>query len=128
MKRYRFTHAQRLHGKAAFATVYQQGQRCYCGPLVVVGCPNDVGFCRLGLSVSRKVGDSVRRHKIKRMLREAFRLCQHDWPAGYDLIIIVRKHDPHTLAEYQKLLFNGIRSLHKRWEKIKANEPPQSDV
>jgi ribonuclease P protein component len=122
MKRYRFTYAQRLHGRSTFADVYQQGQRKNCGPILVVASPNTVGFCRLGLSVSRKVGNSAERHHIKRLLREAFRLCQHDWPAGYDLIIIVRKHDPHTLAEYQKMLFDAICSLHKRWEKLKKTD------
>lgn len=85
---------------------------------MVIAVPNEMGFCRLGLSVSRKVGNSVKRHHIKRLLREAFRLVQHEFPGAYDLIIVIRPHTVWELAEYQKTLLHVVGKLHKRWEKL----------
>ena len=49
-----------------------------------------VSGSRLGLSVSRKVGGAVRRNRVKRLLREAFRLNQHRMSTGYDLVAYPR--------------------------------------
>lgn len=120
MKRFRFTQAQRLHGKTAFIAVYQQGKRWYGGSLVIVAVPNDLKFNRLGLSVSRKVGNAVKRHRIKRLLRESFRLSQCEQPTGYDIIIIVRPHDLFPQPEYQTILLKSITKLHDKWDVFKS--------
>ena len=116
-KRYRFASAQRLHGRRAFGAVYQAATRKPAGPLLVYGKPNDLEHSRLGLSVSRKVGIAVRRNRIKRLLREAFRLDQHELPAGYDWIVVVRPHEPLDLDKYRQHLMTVTSSLDKRWRK-----------
>ncbi len=123
--RYRFRRAQRLSGRRAFEAVYQANVRKTSGPLVVLALANALGHDRLGLSVSRRVGGAVRRNRIKRLLREAFRLMQHDWRDGYDLVVVVRPHDDHSLAEYQRLLFTAVRSLRKR---LAGTSPATSPV
>jgi ribonuclease P protein component len=80
--------------------------------------PNDLPQCRWGLSVSRRVGTAVRRNRVKRLLRESIRILQHDLPRGYDLVIVVRPHDPIILAEYQKLLFALTIKSHEHWTKF----------
>lgn len=59
------------------------------GVLVVYGATNELGHTRLGLTVSRAVGSAVVRNRWKRMLREAFRLAQHELPP-IDLVVIPR--------------------------------------
>jgi hypothetical protein len=56
------------------------------------------------------------------MLREAFRLMQHDFPRPYDLVIVVRPHEPIALAEYQGLMVQLVTKLHQAWEARTARE------
>ena len=65
----------------------------------------------------QRVGIAVRRNRIRRLLREAFRLMQHDFPRGYDLLIVVRPHEPLLLADYQKALSGAGAKLHQTWSR-----------
>ncbi len=120
-RRYVFTHAHRLHGRAAFSAVFEAKLRKSSGPLLVFTRPNEAGHHRLGLSVSRRVGKAVVRSRIKRMLREAFRLTQAQWPmlgdTGLDLVVVVRPHRPLTLAQYQAHLTAVVAAAVAGWEK-----------
>ena len=77
--------------------------------------PTDKPSPRFGLSVPRRVGAAPRRNRIKRLLRESFRLMQHDFPRPYDLVIVVRPHEPMILAEYQRALSQLMLKLHQRF-------------
>src|SRR5262245_6652622 len=89
---FKYPRRMRLSGSGAFLSMRQWAVRINVGPLQFQSRPNDLGHPRLGLSVSRRVGTAVVRNRIKRLLREAFRLTQHDWPTetsavgGYDLV------------------------------------------
>src|SRR5439155_22606439 len=96
--------SHRLGGKLQFAAVFDAKVKESRGPLAVYSLPNELGHPRLGISISRRVGTAVRRNRIKRLLREAFRIHQHDLPRGYDLVFVVRPHAPMILAEYLKLM------------------------
>lgn len=110
----------RLSGKLAFAGVYDNGVTRTRGPLKVFGIPNGLGHLRMGLSVSRRVGNAPRRNRIKRLLRESFRLIQHDRPVGYDLVIVVRPHEPLALSAYQDLLAELISKIGAQLAKREA--------
>ena len=45
---------------------------------------------RLGISVSKKVGNSVVRHRIKRLIKESYRLNESKFKSGYDIVIVAR--------------------------------------
>ena len=117
MPRLTFPKSRRLSKREDFAAVYEAKVRESRGPLTVYARPNGLGHSRLGLSTSRKVGNAVRRNRIRRLLRETFRHLQHDLPAGYDLYVLVRPHEPLILAEYQKLFMALVVKLHARWQR-----------
>ena len=73
----------------------------------------------------RRVGTAPKRNRIKRLLRESFRLMQHDFPRPYDLVIVVRPHEPVILAEYQRMLSAMMVKLHAMWQQRGDNPPPR---
>ncbi|MGE0144720.1 MAG: ribonuclease P protein component [Planctomycetota bacterium] len=81
--------AVRLRSQSDFRAVYRRGTRAHGKLLVVIGRPRSAGH-RLGIAVSKEHGCAVRRNKIKRILREAFRLERPELPGAFDLIVIPR--------------------------------------
>lgn len=116
-KRYTLPRSRLLHGRSAFGKVFAARARKNVGPLSVCARPNDLSHPRFGMSVSRKVGKAVVRNHIKRLLRNAFRLTQHDWPVGYDMVVVVRPHEPAELADYQRMLLSAARALDREWRR-----------
>lgn len=113
-QRLRFRPAQHLRKPAEFQRVYDAANRAGDDALLVIAAANDFGWTRIGLSVSRKHGHSVRRHHLKRLLREAFRLSQHDLPQGLDLVLIPRVRDDHSVGAFQQSLLRLCRRLSKK--------------
>ena len=115
-RRYPFTKSHRVRSRVDFSAVFDAKVRQSRGPLTGYALPTDHATPRLGLSVGRRVGTAPRRNRIKRLLRESFRLLQHDFPRPYDLILVVRPHEPLILAEYQRLLTALMVKLHQAWQ------------
>jgi ribonuclease P protein component len=90
---FRFLRSHRLRTTADFQRVYNRRSSASDNCLLVYACENDLGHPRIGLSVSRKVGNAVVRARWKRLLREAFRLSRTELPAGIDLVMIPRSSD-----------------------------------
>ena len=80
----------RVRSRRDFAAIHAAKVRA-SRPLLVYAIPNTLGHLRIGLSVARRVGNAVARNRVKRRLREAFRLNRHGGP-GYDLLVVVRPH------------------------------------
>ena len=117
MKRCGLGKQRRVRSRTDFAGVFDSGIKQSRGPLTAVAVPTDRATPRLGLSVPRRVGTAPRRNRIKRLLRESFRLMQHNFPRPYDIVIVVRPHEPMILAEYQRLLSALMVKLHSEWQK-----------
>lgn len=124
--RHPFRRRHRLSLARDYTAVFNARCRSVEGPLIVHGRANGLAHPRLGLSVGRRVGPATLRARIKRLLREAFRLLQHDFPVGYDLVIVVRPHEALTLAEYQHYLHRGLRRIHRQWQQRQKRHAPDS--
>ena len=87
------------------------------GTLVVYACENGLPYSRVGLSVAKKFGAAVRRNRIRRLMREAYRLSKDELPAGYDFVMIPRPLDNYTLesfeASLEKLAHQAVRKILK---------------
>ncbi|UNC93732.1 ribonuclease P protein component [Candidatus Contubernalis alkaliaceticus] len=74
-----------------FKKVYNQGKYIVSPYTVLYLLPNKEGEKRLGITVSKKVGNSVERHRIKRIYKEIFRLNHNKIIDGYDMVLVARK-------------------------------------
>ena len=73
-----------------FRYVYQNGKSYANKYLVMYICKNAREESRLGISVSKKVGNSVVRHRLARLIRESCRLNKEKFHSGWDIVIVVR--------------------------------------
>jgi ribonuclease P protein component len=108
-----FNRTHRIRHQADFDRVYRSG--CYAADqvLVVYADRNDRDYCRLGLSVSRKVGGAIVRNRWKRLIREAFRGSRAALPAGLDLVVRPRRG---AKADFQAIL-EALPRLAKQLDK-----------
>lgn len=74
-----------------FELVFKDGVTLSSQYLVIYARPNELNCNRLGLSVSKKIGNAVIRNRIKRLLREALRKILHEWPLCYDFVVVAKK-------------------------------------
>jgi len=91
-----------------FSKVYKKGQSKANKYLILYLLPSDKS--RLGISVSKKVGNSVIRHRIKRLIKEAYRLNVDHIEDGYDLVFIARNTaKDKTYSEIESALLHLIK-------------------
>jgi ribonuclease P protein component len=109
-----FSKRLRLLKKADFDAVFAARASSSDGMLLVYGARNTLGHPRLGLAVSRKVGNAVARNRWKRLIREAFRLAQHELPP-LDLVVLPRTATPNFLA-IDRSLRSMVARLNRRLE------------
>lgn len=112
-----FDRSLRIRHTGDFARVYAARCMRRAGPLRVHGCPNGMTRSRLGLSVSRRFGGAVQRNRLKRLLREAFRLLRPELGAGYDLVIVADPHEPVPVEQYGRWLLHAARQIRQSHEK-----------
>lgn len=73
-----------------FLNVYHHGKSIANRHLVIYLIKNDLSYNRFGISVSKKVGNSVIRHRVTRLIRESIRLNCDRIESGYDIVIVAR--------------------------------------
>lgn len=102
--------------KSEFDRVFAARSSAANASITVYALANDVSHPRLGLVVSRRVGNAVARNRWKRLLREAFRLSQNELPA-YDLVCLPRAAVPPSLEALRRSLVELTGKIARRSKK-----------
>ena len=96
-----------------FSLVYSQGRSKGNRQLVMYIRMNGLEKNRLGISVSKKVGNSVVRHRLTRVIREVYRLNCSELEQGYDIVVIARQGARGKGYQELKDSFFHLAGLHK---------------
>lgn len=107
----------RLRRKSDFDAAYARGRRLNDGFFTVIATANEIGAPRLGLAVAvRAAGGAVARNRLRRIIRESFRLHQRSLPA-LDLVVSVR---PKAREVPARTLHESLAAL---WRKLAEVAP-----
>jgi ribonuclease P protein component len=110
----RFRPNEHIRRPADFEAVYDRRRSAADGTLVVYARENGLPHSRVGLSVSKKFGKAVRRNRIRRLLREAYRLSKEEIPLGYDLVLIPRPLEEYALESFRHSLVKLAKQAIKK--------------
>jgi ribonuclease P protein component len=95
---------ERIKGPAEFRRAFDRKRSAADGVLIVYGVENGLDHPRLGISVSRKkVRNASARNRVKRLIREAFRLSKSELPKGVDIVVLPRSGDLSFASVQQSL-------------------------
>lgn len=115
-----FSEMESLKKNREFQNVYQSG-KSYANKLLVMYVLNNyLEKNRIGISVSKKVGNSVVRHHLTRLIRESYRLHEDTFNSGLDIVVLARvtaKSSDYHEIESALLHLGGLHKIIKNVEK-----------
>ncbi len=79
-----------------FRRLYSKGRSYTSSVLVTYVRKNRLGKVRIGITVSKKIGNAVLRSRSRRIIREAYRILSDDVSLGYDLVFVARGKTPYV--------------------------------
>ncbi|WP_038055096.1 ribonuclease P protein component [Thermodesulfobacterium hydrogeniphilum] len=110
MKKEGLSKKERIRKNKEFAKVFKEGKKLWINSiLLIIYTPNDLGYRRLGIVVSKKIKKATQRNKVKRWIRELFRRNKDWFPESCDVIII--PHPNLINLSYKELLEKVKREL-----------------
>ena len=83
--------SESLKKNSDFQNVYRNGKSYANKYIVMYVLENNKGINRLGISASKKIGNSVVRHRFTRLVRESYRLHENIFNSGLDIVVVARK-------------------------------------
>ncbi len=111
-----FPKALRLLRRHEFLQVQEGGQKLTADCLLALVKKNGRAYTRLGLTVSSKVGNAVVRVRLRRLLRELFRKRRRQWPAGLDVVLVVRSSAKEVAFTEMARAFDSVtRKLQRQF-------------
>lgn len=112
--------SESLKKNSDFQKVYKRGKSYANRYLVLYVLKNGTECNRIGISVSKKVGNSIVRHRLKRLIKEAYRLQENIFYSGLDIVVIARmsaKDISYKKTESALLHLAGLHSILKSIKK-----------
>ena len=106
-------YSESLKKNRDFQLVYRNGTSFANRYLVMYVRKNQLNINRIGISVSKKVGNSVVRHHLTRLIRESYRLNEEKFSCGYDLVVIVRMNGKNQGFHSIESALLHLGKLHK---------------
>lgn len=99
-----------------FRQVYERGTSYANKYLVMYAMGNGREINRIGISVSKKVGNSVVRHRLKRLIKENYRLREAEFKRGLDMVVLARAAAKN--CDYRQIgsALTHLAKLHRIWE------------
>ncbi len=98
-----------------FSIVYKNGKSLANKYLVMYILKNDDGKSKLGISVSKKVGNSIVRHRIARLIRESYRLNRELFNSGLNIVVIARVNAKGKNFPEIESAFKHLLKMHGVW-------------
>ncbi|ANW99934.1 ribonuclease P protein component [Thermoclostridium stercorarium subsp. thermolacticum DSM 2910] len=95
-----------------FQNVYRKGKYAVSKSLTVYMLPNNLDFNRIGITASKNYGKSVKRNRIRRLIRESYRAIHENLKTGYDFVIVARKRNENDEPNFHKI-YRELRYLFK---------------
>lgn len=95
-----------------FRVVYNRGKSVANKYLVLFVLKSKDDYNKLGVSISKKVGKSVARNRIRRLIKESYRALEKDVKTGYDMIVIARQ--PSNGAPFKEISRSVRHLLYKQ--------------
>lgn len=83
-------HPEKLKKSWEFQRAYKKGNKYWDAYFVIYVYHTQLRRPRLGITVSKKVGKSVQRNRVKRLIREAFRMLKLELHQDYDIVVVGR--------------------------------------
>ncbi len=104
--------SESLKKNSDFQNVYKNGKSLANKYIVMYVLPNNKDINRLGISASKKIGNSVVRHRFSRLVRESYRLHENIFNSGLDIVVVARKSASSvSYAEIESALLH-LSKLH----------------
>jgi len=114
---YRAGRKFRIPRPKEISRVFREGRRATDGVMTLLAAPNGLAEARFAPAIATKHGNAVRRSRLKRLCREAFRLSRPELPAGWDYVILPRRGISPSL----ETLRESLRCLSLR---VTGEQPP----
>ena len=111
----KFPKTDRILKRDLFRRVYEEGRKIQARHFTAFVLPNSGGQSRIGITATRKMGNSVERNRARRLVREVFRKNKWLVPRGVDIVINVKR--PLVEAHYRDLEGDFITFLERAGDK-----------
>jgi ribonuclease P protein component len=97
--KFSFTKADRILKRREFEALTKCGRRVQNEHFIAVFSPSQIDRSRLGVTVTKRVGSAVKRNRVKRVVREFFRLNRHRLSGKWDINIVAKKQVADATSE-----------------------------